>query len=161
MEKLFKSLAGKDGDYVYKRKLSDIITMFGLPINLNNFFQPVGGQEELNFNEFDEFEPEEVSDSNEKKSEEQAKRTSLTKRFSSISNVSSLLEDAAKKAIKHFKYSVGMLQNDFSIDEQSATKLMNKLKNIGVVGSPDSDGFYPVLIDSEAVLTFKLSWSAE
>ena len=52
MEKLFKSLAGKDGDYVYKRKLSDIITMFGLPINLNNFFQPVGGQEELNFNEF-------------------------------------------------------------------------------------------------------------
>ncbi len=116
---------------------------------------------ELNFNEFDEFEPEEVSDSNEKKSEEQAKRTSLTKRFSSISNVSSLLEDAAKKAIKHFKYSVGMLQNDFSIDEQSATKLMNKLKNIGVVGSPDSDGFYPVLIDSEAVLTFKLSWSAE
>ena len=52
MEKLFKSLAGKEGDYVYKKKLSDIITMFGLPINLNTFFQPVGGQEELNFNEF-------------------------------------------------------------------------------------------------------------
>ena len=52
MEKLFKSLAGKDGDYVYKKKLSDIITMFDLPINLNTFFQPVGGQEELNFNEF-------------------------------------------------------------------------------------------------------------
>ena len=52
MEKLFRSLAGKDGDYVYKRKLSDIINMFGLPINLNSFFQPVGGQEELNFNEF-------------------------------------------------------------------------------------------------------------
>ena len=52
MERLFKSLAGKDGDYVYKRKLSDIITMFGLPINLNNFFQPVQGQEELTFNEF-------------------------------------------------------------------------------------------------------------
>ena len=52
MEKLFKSLSGKDGDYVYKRKLSDIIKMFGLPINLNNFFQPVGGQEELTFNEF-------------------------------------------------------------------------------------------------------------
>ena len=52
MEKLFKSLAGKEGDYVYKRKLSDIITMFGLPINLKNFFHPVEGQEELNFNEF-------------------------------------------------------------------------------------------------------------
>ena len=52
MEKLFKSLAGKEGDYVYKKKISDIITMFGLPINLNTFFQPVGGQEELNFNEF-------------------------------------------------------------------------------------------------------------
>ena len=39
MEKLFKSLAGKEGDYVYKKKLSDIITMFGLPINLNNFNQ--------------------------------------------------------------------------------------------------------------------------
>ena len=52
MEKLFKSLAGKEGDYVYKKKLSDIITMFDLPINLNTFFQPVGGQEELNFNEF-------------------------------------------------------------------------------------------------------------
>ena len=26
--------------------------MFGLPINSNSFFQPVGGQEELNFNEF-------------------------------------------------------------------------------------------------------------
>ena len=52
MEILFKSLAGKEGDYVYKKKLSDIITMFGLPINLNTFFQPVGGQEELTFNEF-------------------------------------------------------------------------------------------------------------
>ena len=52
MDKLFKSLAGKEGDYVYKRKLSDIITMFGLPIDLNTFFQPVSGQEELNFNEF-------------------------------------------------------------------------------------------------------------
>ena len=51
MEKLFKSLAGKEGDYVYKRKLTDIINMFGLPINLNNFFQPVS-QEEINFNEF-------------------------------------------------------------------------------------------------------------
>ena len=37
MEKLFKSLAGKEGDYVYKKKLSDIITMFELPINLNEF----------------------------------------------------------------------------------------------------------------------------
>ena len=52
MEKLFRSLAGKEGDYVYKRKLTDIINMFGLPINLNNFFQPVSGQEEINFNEF-------------------------------------------------------------------------------------------------------------
>ena len=52
MELLFKSLAGKDGDYVYKKKLSDIITVFYLPIDLNEFFKPVGGQEELNFNEF-------------------------------------------------------------------------------------------------------------
>ena len=52
MEKLFKSLAGKEGDYVYKKKLSDIIKTFDLPINLDQFFQPVGGQEEINFNEF-------------------------------------------------------------------------------------------------------------
>ena len=52
MEKLFKSLAGKEGDYVYKKKLTDIITAYDLPINVNDFFQPVGGQEELNFNEF-------------------------------------------------------------------------------------------------------------
>ena len=52
MEKLFKSLAGKEGDYVYKKKLSDIIKTFDLPINLDQFFQPAGGQEEMNFNEF-------------------------------------------------------------------------------------------------------------
>ena len=52
MERLFKSLAGKEGDYVYRKKLSDIITMFDLPVNLNAFFQPVGNQEEINFNEF-------------------------------------------------------------------------------------------------------------
>ena len=52
MEKLFKSLAGKEGDYVYKKKLSDIIRIFDLPINLDQFFQPIGGQEEINFNEF-------------------------------------------------------------------------------------------------------------
>ena len=50
MEKLFKSLAGKEGDYVYKKKLSDIIRTFDLPINLDQFFQPIGGQEEINFN---------------------------------------------------------------------------------------------------------------
>ena len=52
MEKLFKSLAGKDGDYVYKKKLTDIIKLFDLSINLDQFFQPAGGQEEMNFNEF-------------------------------------------------------------------------------------------------------------
>ena len=52
MERLFKSLAGKDGDYVYKKKLTDIIKLFDLPINLDQFFQPAGGQEEMNFNEF-------------------------------------------------------------------------------------------------------------
>ena len=52
MDVLFRSLAGKEGDYVYKRKLTEIINMFGLPINLNTFFQPVSGQEEINFNEF-------------------------------------------------------------------------------------------------------------
>ena len=52
MEKLFKSLAGKDGDYVYKKKLIDIIKLFDLSINLDLFFQPAGGQEEMNFNEF-------------------------------------------------------------------------------------------------------------
>ena len=52
MEKLFKSLADKEGDYVKKRKISEIITMFDLPINLNTFFQPVAGSEDLNFNEF-------------------------------------------------------------------------------------------------------------
>ena len=52
MEKLFKSLAGKEGDYVYKKKLTDIITMFDLPININQFFQPIQGIEEINFNEF-------------------------------------------------------------------------------------------------------------
>ena len=52
MEKLFKSLAGKDGDYVKKKKLTDIIKLFDLSINLDQFFQPAGGQEEMNFNEF-------------------------------------------------------------------------------------------------------------
>ena len=52
MEKLFKSLAGKEGDYVYKKKLSDIIKTFGLLIDLDQFFRPVGGAEEINFNEF-------------------------------------------------------------------------------------------------------------
>ena len=32
--------------------LYDIIKTFDLPINLDQFFQPVGGQEEINFNEF-------------------------------------------------------------------------------------------------------------
>lgn len=85
-----------------------------------------------------------------------------TKRhFSSLSNVSPLLEDAAKMAIKHFKYSVGMLQDDLSLDELAATKLMNKLKSIGIVGAPDSEGFYPLLIDSEAQIDFKLSWTSQ
>ena len=52
MEKLFKSLAGKEGDYVYKKKLSEIIKTFGLLIDLDQFFKPVGGAEEINFNEF-------------------------------------------------------------------------------------------------------------
>ena len=52
MEKLFKSLAGKEGDYVYKKKLSEIIKTFGLLIDLDQFFRPVGGAEEINFNEF-------------------------------------------------------------------------------------------------------------
>ena len=63
MEKLFKSLAGKEGDYVYKKKLTDIITMFDLPININQFFQPIQGIEEINFNEFCYlFSPEKVDD---------------------------------------------------------------------------------------------------
>ena len=52
MERLFKSLAGKDGDYVYKKKLSDIISTFGLSVDLEKFFRPVGGAEEISFNEF-------------------------------------------------------------------------------------------------------------
>ena len=52
MEKLFKSLAGKEGDYVYKKKLSEIIKTFDLLIDLDQFFRPVGGAEEINFNEF-------------------------------------------------------------------------------------------------------------
>ena len=52
MEKLFKSLAGKDGDYVYKKRLTDIISTFGLLVDVEQFFRPVGGAEEINFNEF-------------------------------------------------------------------------------------------------------------
>ena len=52
MEKLFKSLAGKDGDYVYKKRLTDIINTFGLLVDVEQFFKPVGGAEEINFNEF-------------------------------------------------------------------------------------------------------------
>ena len=63
MEKLFKSLAGKEGDYVYKKKLTDIINMFDLPINVNQFFQPIQGIEEINFNEFCSlFNPEKVDE---------------------------------------------------------------------------------------------------
>ena len=52
MEKLFKSLAGKEGDYVYKKKLTEIINTFGLLIDTEQFFRPVNGAEEINFNEF-------------------------------------------------------------------------------------------------------------
>ena len=63
MEKLFKSLAGKEGDYVYKKKLTDIITMFDLPINVARFFKPIQGIEEINFNEFCYlFKPEKVDE---------------------------------------------------------------------------------------------------
>lgn len=52
MEKLFKSLAVGEGDYVYKKRLSEIINTFGLSIDLNQFFRPIKDQEEINFNEF-------------------------------------------------------------------------------------------------------------
>lgn len=52
MEKLFQSLANKDGEYVKKKKISDIITMFDLAIDLNEFFKPLQGSEDINFNEF-------------------------------------------------------------------------------------------------------------
>lgn len=78
-----------------------------------------------------------------------------------VTSISSLVDDAARKAIKHFKYSVAMLQKDLSIDESSAIYLMQKLQNVGVVGFPDSDGFYPVLIDSESLLDFKMSWASK
>ena len=52
MKILFENLAGPEQDYVYKKKLSDIINIYGLNIDLNEFFSPVKGQEEINFNEF-------------------------------------------------------------------------------------------------------------
>ena len=52
MKTLFENLAGPEQDYVYKKKLSDIINVFELNIDLNEFFAPIKGQEEINFNEF-------------------------------------------------------------------------------------------------------------
>ena len=52
MKLLFENLAGPEQDYVYKKKLSDIINVFELNIDLNEFFAPIKGQEEINFNEF-------------------------------------------------------------------------------------------------------------
>ena len=52
MKILFDNLAGPEQDYVYKKKLSDIINVFELNIDLNEFFAPIKGQEEINFNEF-------------------------------------------------------------------------------------------------------------
>jgi hypothetical protein len=52
MKILFENLAGPEQDYVYKKKLSDIINVFELNIDLNEFFAPIKGQEEINFNEF-------------------------------------------------------------------------------------------------------------
>ena len=52
MKLLFENLAGPEQDYVYKKKLSDIINVFDLNIDLNEFFAPIKGQEEINFNEF-------------------------------------------------------------------------------------------------------------
>jgi hypothetical protein len=52
MKILFDNLAGPEQDYVYKKKLSDIINVFDLNIDLNEFFAPIKGQEEINFNEF-------------------------------------------------------------------------------------------------------------
>ena len=52
MKTLFENLAGPEQDYVYKKKLSDMINVFELNIDLNEFFAPIKGQEEINFNEF-------------------------------------------------------------------------------------------------------------
>lgn len=52
MESLFQALAGKDGEYVYRKKLQDILNKFDLTIDLNEFFKPIGDQQEINFNEF-------------------------------------------------------------------------------------------------------------
>ena len=52
MKILFDNLAGPEQDYVYKKKLSDFINVFELNIDLNEFFAPIKGQEEINFNEF-------------------------------------------------------------------------------------------------------------
>ena len=52
MKTLFENLAGPEQDYVYKKKLSDMINVFELNVDLNEFFAPIKGQEEINFNEF-------------------------------------------------------------------------------------------------------------
>lgn len=52
MERLFQSLANKEGDYIYKKKLRDIITMFDLPLDIEEFFKPVQSIDQINFVEF-------------------------------------------------------------------------------------------------------------
>ena len=37
---------------IYRRKIIEIIKEFELPISIDDFFQPIGKKEEINFNDF-------------------------------------------------------------------------------------------------------------
>lgn len=51
MRVLFENLS-KGQDYLYKKNLISILQVFELPLNLDEFFAPLNGQEEISFNEF-------------------------------------------------------------------------------------------------------------
>ena len=51
MLQLFNNLSN-NGDYLYKKNLKNILILYELPLNIEEFFEPLKGQEEINFNEF-------------------------------------------------------------------------------------------------------------
>lgn len=52
MVNLFELLCNKDTETIRVKKLQDIINIFDLPINMQEFFGPIGKKQELEFADF-------------------------------------------------------------------------------------------------------------
>ncbi len=50
--KMLFDLLSLGENIIYKKKITDIIKEYELPISLDEFFLPIGKKEEINFNDF-------------------------------------------------------------------------------------------------------------